>query len=334
MQETALVGGSHKFGGLTIARAAIMSGMFTIVLLCQTVMSIYYTIDARTLLNVDYTFCMSQNSNVTCQSAIGQMSAFTPSGQTCKCRLEFDLGSDQQSSQVNVYYGMKNFNQNYRFLAQSVDYKQYGGDLKAVDSPSNRCKLITGASSNNSSVPCGALANLMFDDDFTLSSENATTFEMDRYDIPIDRTRKYQFRNPPEISSLNKHNKPPRWQRSIAELDSKSQNVGFENGPFIVWMITSAFGHFTKMHSIIRPSQGLLKKGRYALNIDYRFGSYESAENGKFVTIQTISGQGTRNLRLLISVSLLSVAYFFVSMGFYFVWKRYVVSGQDLSLGL
>jgi hypothetical protein len=54
--------------------------------------------------------------------------------------------------------------------------------------------------------------------------------------------------------------KPPSWKKYLWELDTNKHNNGLENEDFIIWMKTSAFPNFRKLHRIVR-SQGIYTEG-------------------------------------------------------------------------
>ena len=67
--------------------------------------------------------------------------------------------------------------------------------------------------------------------------------------------------------------KPMNWQKEIWMLDpNDSDNNGFENEDFIVWMRTAALPSFRKLYRKVNHT-GLfvegLPAGNYTLNVDY-----------------------------------------------------------------
>lgn len=277
---------------------------------------------SRTLLSSDYTFCNRiDSSSITCQSQIDNLMSFDkPIDQSCKCRLSFKLEEDIMAEKVLIYYGLKNFNQNYRFLAQSKDIIQLSG--KSFQTTSTHCPPSVG---NKTIAPCGGLANVMFDDEFTLLYESNEVILLDRYNIALDETRKHLYKNPPDINSLRQYSKPPRWRKDLLSLDQQNQsNNGFENGHFIVWMTLSTFDDFVKLYAIVNPTGNRLKAGTYNIDIDYRYGIYGTSKGRKIIRVETLSQVGSRNDRLLMSLIGLAIVYFLVFIVITFgVWRRW-----------
>ena len=74
---------------------------------------------------------------------------------------------------------------------------------------------------------------------------------------------------------FNSRLRPPNWQISALELDPNStDNNGFENEDFIVWMRTAAMPTFRKLYrKLLSDDTGSfqkgLPKGTYTLNVTY-----------------------------------------------------------------
>lgn len=318
---------SDQFGGFNLRQVAFSSLVLAIICGILVGVLLYFYKDSRTLYSNDYTLCSKIDSNTTCQSIVdGQMSVNNPIEQSCTCRLSFELEEIRDVQQINVYYGLSKFYQNYRFLAHSVDAYQVSG--KSLE-PRNH-KVCRPMVNNKTSVPCGGLANVLFDDEFNLYHGN-TTFSMDRYNIALERSRKYQYGNPSDLSGLRDHSKPSRWTYDILNLDRDSLNNGFENGPLIVWLTSSMFGDFVKLYSIIKPPNRRISKGQYYLEIHYRYGVF-LAGGSKLVHLETVGAQGLRNSRLLITLSIMTVIYLTIFILTFLVWWRWAYRGQDLFL--
>ena len=69
--------------------------------------------------------------------------------------------------------------------------------------------------------------------------------------------------------------RPKNWQKTAWELDpNNSDNNGYKNEDFIVWMRTAAMPTFRKLYRKLAsnstpPFQSGLPKGNYQLNIEY-----------------------------------------------------------------
>lgn len=73
-------------------------------------------------------------------------------------------------------------------------------------------------------------------------------------------------------NSFSGTNKPVNWRNAVYELDpTDSENNGFINEDFIVWMRTAALPTFRKLYRIIqkKPNMATLSSGNYLLNITY-----------------------------------------------------------------
>ena len=257
-----------------------------------------------TILSSDYTLCNEIGNTRTCQNYIDdQMSFDKQIDVPCKCTLNFTLDKDIYTDKVAIYYGLINFNQNFRFLAQSRSNRQLSGKMKVEEIPRS-C-----ASEHNKTLyPCGHMANLMFDDEFTISYEGGNqTLDLNRFVIAQEESRGYIYKNGP--SMRQNYSKPKRWFKDPFALDqSDASNNGVENGPFIVWMTTSTFENFFKLYALLTPHDGKLMKGQYKILVDYRYGVHKSGAR-KLIRIETIGGLGVRNNTFFVCLSCLSIIY-------------------------
>lgn len=313
---------NHDFGGISLKHLAVICIIIALLTGTFAVSLLYFDISSTKLLHNDYTFCKNLDTGSTCQELIDpQMSAKKPLDSSCRCRVDFALDRDYRVDRVNLYYGLKNFNQNYRFLAMSKSDYQLSGHIDVQ--PEKNCDPQSNFE-NRTVLPCGGLANVMFDDEFTLIYNQTDILELDRYNIALDNSRGYSFKNPQDLNTLSQFKKPLRWRKNINELDiSNRLNNGLENGPFIVWMTLSTFQDFSKLYAVVKPKGGLLRRGKYSLGIDYKFGVYQANEGKKYVSIELVGPLGVRNRRLLISSSVLSIIYLLLSIIIiYLVWTH------------
>lgn len=286
---------------------------------------LYLQKDAVTLMSADYTFCKQKGSNVTCQSIVdSQMSFDRPYTGSCRCEIDLNLPVDVQTDRIYIYYGLSKFNQNYRFLAQSRSDTQLKGDIDTT--PSNKC-FPRRSQRNESIVPCGSLANLMFDDEFEITNQGVQ-FSSDRYNIVFGTSRGYRYKNP---NVLGLFDRPPRWSKDLNSLDDGDpKNNGLENGPFIVWMSTATFADFSKLYSVLKPQGGVMKKGRYSININYRYGVYQSSHARKTLRLESLGILGVNNTRLVLVLGGLSLIYVVFFIIIFLVWRRSVFHVQGL----
>ena len=94
-------------------------------------------------------------------------------------------------------------------------------------------------------------------------------------DIAWKSDREVKFKNPSGDlkAAFKDYTKPPNWPRPVYELDTNdTDNNGFQNQDFIVWMRTAAFSTFRKLYRKINHTgdfENGLPKGEYQLDISY-----------------------------------------------------------------
>ncbi|XP_024913523.1 cell cycle control protein 50A-like isoform X2 [Cynoglossus semilaevis] len=198
---------------------------------------------------------------------------------SCTCSVDFKLEQPFESN-VFMYYGLSNFYQNHRRYVKSRDDSQLYGDLSALTNPSKECEPYR-TSNGLPIAPCGAIANSLFNDTLELYyvDSNGT-----RKEIPLVKkgiawwTDKHvKFRNPGGNDNLTVsfegNSKPVNWRKAVYELDpTDSENNGFINEDFIVWMRTAALPTFRKLYRIIQKKSSntaTLPSGNYVLEITY-----------------------------------------------------------------
>ncbi|KAG9331428.1 hypothetical protein JZ751_019162, partial [Albula glossodonta] len=175
----------------------------------------------------------------------------------CVCTINFSL-SKLFEGPVFFYYGLSNYYQNYRKYGVSRDDSQLSGDLDAFKSPADTCSPYEYDSQDRPIVPCGSIANSMFNDTFKLYQ----IVNGKKKEVPLDgkgiawwTDYNIKFRNPSAVNgsfqaAFAKTVKPINWARPAYELDPKdSSNNGFLNQDFLVWMRAAAFPDFRKLSS-------------------------------------------------------------------------------------
>lgn len=250
----------------------------------------------------DYTDCISQeNTNQTCAKSLE-----LDITKNCSCILPVNL-TETYDGDVYIYYGLSNFYQNHRRYVKSRDDHQLLGALGPV---SNECDPFARyPDPNNPSitkqvVPCGAIANSIFNDTLKLHREDGQLVPVLNTGIAWPSDKQMKFRNPPNsntnLSEVYKdYMKPQNWRKNIWELDpSNPENNGLQNEDLIVWMRTAALPTFRKLYRRLnRTAEGYnsgLKAGNYVLTVEYNY-PVKSFAGSKRIIISTTSLLGGKN---------------------------------------
>ena len=261
----------------------------------------------------------------------------------CKCTLNFNL-TEKWEGDVFFYYGLTDFYQNHRRYVRSRDDSQLNGKLtKTVNS---NCKPFDKVKEGNKSAlpiaPCGAIANSLFTDVFSLEfgkkNKNKTSVPMSYKNIAWKSDRTVKFKNPtvPKGKTLKDafsgYEKPKYWTKNIYELDTKNKdNNGFENQDFIVWMRVAAFPTFRKLYRRL-TKEGVFKNGLpagdYTLNVDYNYPVKDFNGKKRFI-LTTTSWMGGRNSFLGIIYIVVGCLCLFFGFVFLFIHLK-VKSGSTL----
>ena len=107
---------------------------------------------------LDYTNCKNiDNASEICADKIQNN---WPPSSTCKCEVPFELEEDWESP-VYLYYGLTNFYQNHRRYVKSRDEKQLLGNIEKIGTNGD-CAPYYKEEGEKVTVPCGAIANSMF----------------------------------------------------------------------------------------------------------------------------------------------------------------------------
>ena len=229
---------------------------------------------------LDYTNCISSKGGKSCADVIAGNIY-----ESCQCLVNFTLTEDFKE-EVFVYYGLSNFYQNHRRYVKSRDDKQLLG-LKtplSKDCEPFKVRDVEGEGGKTKTMPiapCGAIANSLFNDTFTLMmwDEKRGKFSevrLLRKGIAWATDRSAKFRNPsvPLPEFFQSYAQPPNWRQPVWKLDKDADNNGFANEALIVWMRTAALPTFRKLyarvdHSAVGDYQHHLPSGKYQLRIDY-----------------------------------------------------------------
>ncbi|TTM51866.1 Protein CMSS1 [Bagarius yarrelli] len=199
----------------------------------------------------------------------------------CNCVVSFNI-SKMFLGDVFFYYGLINFHQNLRRYMDSRDDAQLVGRKNGLKAPSSYCKPFAYDTNDVPVAPCGAVANSMFNDSFTLRYNFFTGAEIE---IPLLRKgitwytdKNVKFRNPKMNTTLQQAfqgtTQPSYWQQPVYGLDpADPYNNGFINDDLIVWMREAAFPNFKKLYGILNRAHSFfshgLPAGNYSILISY-----------------------------------------------------------------
>jgi len=182
------------------------------------------------------------------------------------CNLTMTLEQDMNSP-VYVHYGLTNFFQNYQSYLSDRDSRQLHGTT--ADPTPGYCKYYV-KDGDDTYLPCGLMANSMFNDTFKLMNPDLEMRE-DQIAWEVDRT--FRFRNPdgyPEICDDNYLCLYELYPGIISRED------GFKDEHFMVWMRAAALDTFMNKYGRIDQD---LKKGdtvrRYCVKRDNLYLTFE-----------------------------------------------------------
>lgn len=142
-------------------------------------------------------------------------------------------------------------------------------------SPSTDCAPFNEAN-GKPIVPCGAIANSLFNDTLRIRSESHGSVPTLKTGIAWPSDKEIKFRNPQGDlrKALEGTSRPIAWRRELWELDlNDTENNGLQNEDLIVWMRTAALPSFRKLYRRVDHNSNSfkngLKAGMYWLDIDY-----------------------------------------------------------------
>lgn len=283
-----------------------------------------------------------------CKNAAGQLCAEQINNtligdRNCTCEYTFPL-NDTWEGQVYMYYGLENFYQNHRRYVKSRDDNQLLGTLSS--DPSNDCHPFSqDKKTNQTYVPCGAIANSLFSDEITmeyLDDDNVTwkPVPLLRTEIAWQSDKHYKFKNPDKPDGteartkeelkevLKDYAKPKDWKKELWELDPDNpDNNGLRNEDLIVWMRTAALPNFRKLYRRIDHSQEafkgpILPNKTYKFTIQYNF-EVKQFSGRKSVVLSTTSILGGKNEFLGIAYMVVGCICFVLGVLFLFVHVKY-----------
>ena len=274
----------------------------------------------------DYTECVSQeDQSRTCSRVRSNQIQMNES---CTCQIFFNL-TEAMTGNVFAYYGLTNFFQNHRRYVKSRDDNQLLGNHVTMSSVSSECTPYAWTIENGQFyvlAPCGAIANSLFNDSFTLSytgtGNQNTGVPLLRTGIAWTTDHNVKFNNPLPTNDLDAafstYTKPLFWQTPVQFLDNTTiTNNGYKNEALIVWMRTAAFPHFRKLYGRLDRSDtnfvnGLLP-GQYSLTISYNYPVTSFFGRKRFI-LSTTSWSGGKNNFLGLAYIIFSGILFVVSL--------------------
>ncbi|XP_060919346.1 cell cycle control protein 50B [Labrus mixtus] len=288
--------------------------------------ALFVTSQSIQVLELDYTGVEQTSPCYTCSH---------DTVKNCVCQMNFDIDSLFKGP-VFFYYGLSNYFQNQRKYSVSIDYNQLTGDLEYFTNPDDACFPFQNAG-NKPIVPCGAIANSMFNDTFKLFQ----IVNGQRKAVPLDgkgiawwTDYNIKYRNPsvtPLRNAFNGTVKPPFWPRPAYDLDkSDPSNNGFINQDFLVWMRTAALPDFRKLYRRITEGDYApgLPAGNYSLEIGYNY-PVLSFDGKKKVVFSNVSWMGGKNEFLGIAYLVIGSLCVLMSIVMLIVYAKFKFPEED-----
>ncbi|KAJ3591529.1 hypothetical protein NHX12_006662 [Muraenolepis orangiensis] len=274
----------------------------------------------------------------TCNNCFKVLQTF--SDVSCKCKVVFALEKAFKGD-VFFYYGLQNFHQNLRKYMDSRDDAQMVGRKQNLKNPSSYCEpyIMDGGLPI---APCGAVANSMFNDSFSLRYHGRRGSEpvpLYRNGIAWYTDENVKFRNPhldnqTLAQAFEGTTKPPYWRKPVYDLDEgSSSNNGFINEDLIVWMREAAFPNFKKLYGILKRTDGVfargLPAGNYSLDIAYNF-PVQHFKGRKEVVLSTVTWLGGQNHFLPIAYLVTSGLVMLIAIVLTVIWWKFGRKGKNM----
>ncbi|ERE75768.1 cell cycle control protein 50C-like protein, partial [Cricetulus griseus] len=169
---------------------------------------------------------------------------------------------------VYMYYKLYGFHQNlYRYILSRSNRQLLGKDIWDVKD----CSPFQVSRNSTPIIPCGAIANSIFNDTITLSYNLNSSIHIE---VPMLKSGLAWWTDK-FIYIIIGSAKPLHWTKPVYELDTDDPgNNGFVNEDLIVWMRTAAFPTFKKLYRRLKRVDYFavgLPAGNYSFNISYNF---------------------------------------------------------------
>ena len=323
-----------------------------------------YLSDTVKEVSIEYTNCkMDGNANKMCKDVIINLDEGYSDGKRnpCNCTLkikEEDIGEENWTDSVFIYYGLTNFYQNHRRYVRSRDDLQLYGDLYGEKNEYCSPFLIKSVEGEPDKryAPCGAIANSLFNDTIVLEycekkpcldTDTWKTVKVTGRGIAWESDKQYKFKNPGGENTVaairkawedNNAIKPMDWQKEVWELDETDpDNNGLQNEDLIVWMRTAALPNFRKLYRKVMygkdgsfsQSEGLRADYSYRLKIGYNF-EVSQFQGTKSVIISTTSILGGKNPFLGIAYIVVGCICFLMGIIFLFIHLKFGRTTQEM----
>ncbi|XP_026151325.1 transmembrane protein 30C [Mastacembelus armatus] len=278
----------------------------------------------------------------TCNICFEKRKNVSNAAESCSCKVVFPIEKPLKGD-VFFYYSLQNFHQNLRRYMSSRDDGQLVGRKNHLTHPSSYCEPFTKDQNGLPVAPCGAVANSIFNDSFTLtyygSSGLPVKVPLLRNGITWYTDKNVKFRNPkidnwtlPQVFEGTA--KPLYWQKPVYELDPLNlNNNGFINDDLIIWMRAAAFPNFKKLYGVLyrakEPFTTGLPVGNYSITISYNF-PVQYFQGKKEVVLTTLTWFGGQNHFLPIAYLVTSSLVLLIAVILTVVWWKFGKNGKNM----